>query len=292
MTELVLAKTTKLAVNNFINRPGHALLIVGPISSGKHSLAADIASEIVGLDSTKLLNYSYFYDVAPKENTISIEQIRQLKDFLKLKTAGSKTIRRVVIIDQSDHMTDEAQNSLLKTLEEPPDDTLIILTALNLDSLRSTVVSRCQVLVIHKPDLSSAMSYFESTGYSTPEVESKFILANGSIGLMKSMLDKSDTSNLLAYVDDAKQVLKESQFERLLRVDELSKNRELLAEWLYALRQVCLAAMKQSIKKNQTKLAKHWLNCTKAVMESEDRLKAGANLKLMLTSLFDDLEYN
>ncbi len=71
---------------------------------------------------------------------IKIDQIREAINFLKLKSKGGK----VLIIDNSERMNIEASNALLKTLEEPPEKTMIILVTSNQNKLIPTIVSRCK----------------------------------------------------------------------------------------------------------------------------------------------------
>jgi DNA polymerase-3 subunit delta' len=74
---------------------------------------------------------------------IKIEQIRDLKQKLGLKPAvGTK---KATIIYAAKNLTAEAQNALLKTLEEPPEDTVIILCTPNENLLLPTIVSRCEI---------------------------------------------------------------------------------------------------------------------------------------------------
>ncbi|MBI2036073.1 hypothetical protein HYT17_00335 [Candidatus Microgenomates bacterium] len=78
------------------------------------------------------------------ENSIGIEEIRKLKITISLKPFKSQT--KAVVIEEAQKLTIEAQNALLKTLEEPPDHTIIVLTATNKELLLPTIVSRCQVI--------------------------------------------------------------------------------------------------------------------------------------------------
>jgi DNA polymerase-3 subunit delta' len=80
--------------------------------------------------------------IDPRKNTLKIDQIRALLATLALKPFDAG--RRVVIIDQSQKLTAEAANALLKILEEPPENTILILTALQPSDLLPTVVSRCR----------------------------------------------------------------------------------------------------------------------------------------------------
>lgn len=98
------------------------------------------------------------------ENSIGIEEIRELKLAIALKPFKSQT--KAVVIEEAQKLTIEAQNALLKTLEEPPDHTIIVLmVSTNIDSLLSTVVSRCQVITLatsHQQLATSDFSAFSS----------------------------------------------------------------------------------------------------------------------------------
>lgn len=82
--------------------------------------------------------------IEPEAVTIGIEQIRQLKKALIIRPTNNQPL--VAIISQAEKLTEEAQNALLKTLEEPPENVFIVLCTPDEDLLLPTVVSRCQVI--------------------------------------------------------------------------------------------------------------------------------------------------
>ena len=86
-------------------------------------------------------------DLVPfeKRQTIGIDQIKELQDFIKYGPSSGKHL--VVLISECEKLTLEAANCLLKTLEEPPKDVLFILTTLREDYLPRTVISRCQKII-------------------------------------------------------------------------------------------------------------------------------------------------
>lgn len=79
-----------------------------------------------------------------KDKQISIEQIRNLEHILALYPYASPW--KIAIIDQAEKMTTEAGNALLKTLEEPSGNSVIILLTSSIRSILPTIVSRCQVM--------------------------------------------------------------------------------------------------------------------------------------------------
>ncbi len=76
--------------------------------------------------------------------SIGIDQIRQIKRFLKIK--NWQAVNKVVVINQGEKLTIEAQNALLKTLEEPGENKIIIVKTKTLQSLLPTIISRCHLL--------------------------------------------------------------------------------------------------------------------------------------------------
>lgn len=87
---------------------------------------------------------SFDISIIQKEGSIGIEDIRNLKEKIFLKPLKSQT--KAVIIKIDENITVEAQNALLKILEEPPDNTIIILTIEKSDLLLPTILSRCKVI--------------------------------------------------------------------------------------------------------------------------------------------------
>lgn len=77
------------------------------------------------------------------ENSIKIEQIRDLKKLISRRPYQAKT--KIIVISEAEKLTIPSQNALLKTLEEPPQSTLIILETQGRDSLLPTIISRCQI---------------------------------------------------------------------------------------------------------------------------------------------------
>lgn len=104
-------------------------------------------------DKLKILaNYPESLDtiiLQTDEASIGVDQIRDLQKQIVIKPTIQKT--KIAVIVQAEKLTEEAQNALLKTLEEPPENTEIILIAPDTHLLLPTVLSRCQIITISTP---------------------------------------------------------------------------------------------------------------------------------------------
>ncbi len=137
------------------DRLPHAYLFLGPEGIGKRLTALTLAKTLnceqgKGDCCEKCLPCRKIEDsnhpdvgvISPDGQFIKIDQIRQLQRSLSYRPYEGR--KRVCILDNADRMKAEGANALLKTLEEPPPDTLLILLAPETDALLPTIVSRCQ----------------------------------------------------------------------------------------------------------------------------------------------------
>ncbi|MEY2480151.1 MAG: polymerase subunit delta [Verrucomicrobiota bacterium] len=117
------------------NRLAHAYLISGPAGSGKRALASDLAEAVNGADGI------FLAEPESKSRKIVIEQIRDLEHTLQMRAADGR--RKVAIISEADRLQPQAANAFLKTLEEPPKDSLLLLLSALPEALPDTILSRC-----------------------------------------------------------------------------------------------------------------------------------------------------
>ena len=127
------------------NRLAHAYLITGPLGSGKELLAADLASLVNGTPAKNVFSAMardiFVARPESKSRRIVIAQIRDLEHALQMRASNGR--RKVAIISDADRLQTEAANAFLKTLEEPPKDSLLLLLSALPEALPETILSRC-----------------------------------------------------------------------------------------------------------------------------------------------------
>jgi len=127
------------------NRLAHAYLISGPAGSGKRLLAADLASLVNGTKASDVFSAKareiFVAQPESKSRRIVIEQIRDLEHRLQMRATDGR--HKVGIVSEADRLQPQAANAFLKTLEEPPKDSLLLLLSALPEALPDTILSRC-----------------------------------------------------------------------------------------------------------------------------------------------------
>jgi DNA polymerase-3 subunit delta' len=127
------------------NRLAHAYLITGAAGSGKEMLAAELTSLVNGTPAEDVFSAKarevFIARPESKSRRIVTAQIRELEHALQMRSANGR--RKVAIIPDADRLQTEAANAFLKTLEEPPKDSLLLLLSALPEALPETVLSRC-----------------------------------------------------------------------------------------------------------------------------------------------------
>lgn len=285
MTELLLHQSTKDNVSRFIAKPSHALIITGFEGSGKLLLAKYLAVQILGLNTHQDLEKQQFMLIVPIKDTISIDKIRSASQFMKLKTIGERPIKRVLIVVDAELMTLEAQNAFLKLLEEPPADTIIILTSSNVKSLLPTILSRAQQLKVESPNELEIFKYFKKLDYSEAQIEKAYHLCEGRIGKMYAFLSGDESQEFLDKIEQVKNILSLNQYNRLLKINVLAKDKQQVKDFLNALITVNRAGLKTAINKDDIARVRQWHQSLKSSLEAQKNLQSNVNLKLLLTDL-------
>lgn len=290
MMDLVIHPTTRSALAEVTSKPPHALLLTGPEGAGKRSVALELASQILGVARTKLENSSMFMDASPEEGQpFGIDRIRGAKHFMTLRSTNKVRtdtgISRVVFMPQAHTMTKEAQNSLLKLLEEPPEDGMLLLTATSEHALLPTIISRCQAIAVKKPDTAELTRVLVSRGNASADVDLALRISDGLPGLAMAMLDASGEHPLSLATSTARQLVQQTTFERLCNVESLSKQRQQCQDVCYILQQMAHLALMNTSGGS----ADRWQRILTSAYECQGALEQRVNTKLAMTRLMVSL---
>lgn len=176
----------------------HAYLFVGPTGSGKRTAALALACALFCEDggcgscpTCYRVKNGFHPDVhaVRPEGAASyvIEQIRNVIRDVHLKPVQAS--RKVYIFDEADRLDANSANALLKTLEEPPDNVVIVLLTRSYDSVLPTIVSRCQVVRFRPVPPSVARSLLiERTGATSEQASAALAAAGGVVARAEDIL--------------------------------------------------------------------------------------------------------
>lgn len=195
----IVGHTEKIEVLQRALRTGrlhHALLFVGPEGVGKRTVALALAAAIGCEGATGEAcgecgsclrirggNHPDVHWVEPRsgKKEIGIDQVRELQKHLTLKCLSGP--RKVALIDPVTRMNPHAQNALLKTLEEPPGNCLLLLIAESLGAILPTVLSRCMRLKFAGLGIEQVAAIVaQRKGMSSERAELLASLSHGSLG--------------------------------------------------------------------------------------------------------------
>lgn len=223
-------------------------------------------------------NHPDFEIINETGETIKIEQIRNLINKIIEKPIVSS--RKVYIINDSEKITKEAQNCLLKTLEEPPEYVTIILITSNENLILNTIKSRCMKVKFSNIEDKDLMNYAKNNlGYEkiTDNLLKSF---GGSIG---KAINLKENEELYSQIDILIDDMDKKDIISIFLDSKFLYNKEKIFEILNYLI-VCLYEKS----KNNTR----YLNCIKYVNECINKLKSNANLDMNIDSLIVNIWRN
>lgn len=250
----------------------HSYLFVGTQGIGKKLLAKEMAKKILSFDGE---SHPDFMCIEPEENSIKIAQIRILQKKIQEKPIIAD--KKVYIIDNADTMTVEAQNCLLKTLEEPPEFAIIILIGSQESAFLTTIKSRCMI-VKFGPIQEDKIIQFMEDNYAIEGIsQNQLEMFQGSIGKAILLKDKQEQ---YGKIEDMIENLNQKDLIEIVTLAEpLYKAKEEIFEILEYMNIVLLKLAKQNYL---------YTNCIEIVENTKKRLKQSANYDMSI----DDLVFN
>ena len=238
----------KTSLINAINsgNVSHSYLFIGKEGIGKKLFAKDLAKKVMCLgtdDCESCIKFNAnsnpdFNIIIPDGKSIKIEQIRNLQNKIVEKPIISN--KKVYIIDNADLMSEESQNCLLKTLEEPPEYAMIILIASNENRILQTIKSRC--VIIRFEDLTNDEI---SQILNTKDMEI-IKLCEGSVAKSEAITQKKEVFDKLKIIGDL--LVNNSLIEVLNNSDLLYSSKDDIMTLLDFLNIIFFEKSKQNIK--------------------------------------------
>lgn len=240
----------------------HAYLLTGPAGVGRRSLAIRLAQAIqcqtpaapgVPCRTCRACrqieagqNIDLMVTQAEAEGgTLKVEQVREVTKFLSLKPYASPF--KVVIFLRFEEANANAQNALLKTLEEAPAHALLLLTADNAEQLLPTIISRCEVLRLRPMRAAAVTEFLVSQGIDAEKARLLGHLSGGRPGYaLRLAADEKALAFRAEKLDDLRELLGSSRRARFAYAEKLAKEkdtfRQALFIWLSFWRDVLLQA--------------------------------------------------
>lgn len=267
-----------------LNKYSHSYLFLGTAGIGKRLIAREFAKMILCEGKEKYCNQCKsclefdshnnpdFQEIEPEGNAIKIEQIREMQK--KVVEQPIIASRKVYLIDQADTMTREAQNCLLKTLEEPPEFVNILLIGSNESNFLSTIKSRCTILKFEDIPKQKIENYLKEK-YGMLDVPESIIEASlGSIGKAELLKDKQE---LFLAIDQVMNHLEKMDLiDTLKNASIIYQSQEDKEEILDYMNIILFKKAKENPK---------YLNTISFVEEAKKRLKANSNYNMTIDNM-------
>ena len=272
-----------------LNKISHSYIFWGIEGIGKKIIAKEFAKNILCLERQENCNCKSciefdsnnnpdFQLIEPNEGKVKIEQIREMQRKVSEKPIIST--KKVYIIDNAETMTTEAQNCLLKTLEEPPEYITIILICTNEDNLLSTIKSRCTRMHFESIGTEEVRKYIIQN-YPDQEIGENIInLSQGSIG---KAIKLNQNKNIYENIE---KILISMQNKDLIEIvqmsEEIYKTKEEINSILDYMNVILLRLSKRNIK---------YIRCIDIVEQTKKRLKANSNYDMCIDNLLFNMTF-
>lgn len=276
-------------------RAPHALLIVGPVHVGKTHIITELVHHLLQTDRSidalaDVSSVSREMDEKTKKqkNQISVKQIRLLCERLSLSSLGGSW--KIGIVNEAHHLSIAAANALLKTLEEPKGQTLIILRAPSIESVLPTIASRSQhirLTIVPSQQITDAL---QKRGLSKPDALSIAMRSMGRPGLaLRYVTDSELRARKETAILQARTIFAAKLPEQFKAVQELIPKTEvdkprvlarLLDDWSEVLREQMLLEIEAG------KKVPHCAWVLRRMQESKIAMRHHVNPHLALEHLF------
>lgn len=224
----------------------HAYLFSGQEKLGKKTIAYEFIKLFFGKDVTQ--SHPDFIFITPTEQEIQIKQIRDLNWRLSLKPFSAPL--KVAIIDQAHLMNAEAQNSFLKTLEEPRGETLLILISEYPEFLFPTIRSRTEVIKFYPVPRKEIEDYLKEQGIDEERTRLISRISQGKPGVAIDFLNYpqklEERESLISEIVKLTKSDLNLRFQYAKKLSKITDLKEVLNVWLFHFREILLSKLNKN----------------------------------------------
>lgn len=280
----------------------HAIIIEGPVGSGKKTFAEFLAKAMLcssetppcGIcNSCRTLtagsnqDYSFF---TPEKELITVEDMRRLRTEAYYAPIAAPC--RVFVIHKADCMNEQAQNTLLKVIEEPPVTAKFIFLCESANSLLVTIRSRCIQFTLSgvEPDSKACTLLAEKSGCTAEAAKSALVAYNGLIGQALTALQGTNQAPVTAADILKLSATQNSRYALLCKLQPLQKDREAVKALIKDLKYSMIDAVKQKATGQNTPFTYQKLHTIlKKLNALENALPLNPSTSLLICSICDIL---
>ena len=210
-------------IENFKNRSSNGNLSHAQLISGEDGIGKSILAEILGkliLNGDLNREYVDIINYKPSKASFGVDDVREIIDEVNKKPfEGDK---KVIIIHQGNKLTIQAQNALLKTIEEPPTEVYIIILCESLELILDTIKSRCEIYKLTPLTKDELYKYIAIKGYDYSEEEKSSAIAfsEGIPGRIDRYFSDTELQELRDKIVDLLLQLTNNEIEAILEKEE------------------------------------------------------------------------
>nr|WP_302646409.1 DNA polymerase III subunit delta' [uncultured Clostridium sp.] len=210
-------------IENFKNRCSNGNLSHAQLISGEDGIGKSILAEILGkliLNGDLNREYVDIINYKPSKASFGVDDVREIIDEVNKKPfEGDK---KVIIIHQGNKLTIQAQNALLKTIEEPPTEVYIIILCESLELILDTIKSRCEIYKLTPLTKDELYKYIAIKGYDYSEEEKSSAIAfsEGIPGRIDRYFSDTELQELRDKIVDLLLQLTNNEIEAILEKEE------------------------------------------------------------------------
>jgi len=292
--ELIKSQISEMVAGN---RLPHAMILEGEDGLGKHTLAAIISAAAICEQSNAPCGKCRVCDLvaryvhpdvclySPQKSTFKVDTVRTIRNDAYVMPLEAK--RRVFILEHTELMNKEAENALLKVLEEPPGTAIFILLTQSSSQLLPTIRSRCITFSLQQPTFEQATEYIKAnTDFESGDIEKTAHECDNNIGRSLDILNNGKALQIQNAWELFQAVAVGKKLDALKICCKVENDRLAIDSLLSEFRRLLTDEFKKCALESRNQSSAHKISkMIDIVDETIDAAKSNCNKALILTTL-------